>query len=103
MAASTLNALGGLISLMSLADRIREAMGSMSQADFARAVKRTESAVTFWLDGRTRSLKGDTAARIEAATGYSSMWLINGKGPKKVTQTAHRGGFFAPALVRNRT
>lgn len=87
MAASTLNALGGLISLMSLADRIREAMGSMSQADFARAVKRTESAVTFWLDGRTKSLKGDTAARIEAATGYSSMWLVNGKGPKRVTQT----------------
>lgn len=73
---------------MSLADRIREAMGSMSQADFARAVSRTESAVTFWLDGRTKSLKGETAAKIEAATGYSATWLINGKGPKMAGQVS---------------
>lgn len=86
MDASTLNALDGLISAMSLADRIREAMGSMTQAELARAIKRTESAVTFWLDGTTKNLKGDSAARLEDVTGYSSMWLINGKGPKRVTQ-----------------
>lgn len=87
MAASELNALAGLICSMTLAERIREAMGDMKQADFARALKRSESAVTFWLDGQTKSLKGETAHRIEALTGYSATWLISGKGPKKITQT----------------
>lgn len=94
-----LKPLGGLISAMALADRIREAMGDMAPVDFARALKRTEGAVSFWLNGQTKSLKGDTAARIETLTGYSAVWLVSGKGPKLAAQA---GGNVAPAPQRQK-
>jgi phage repressor protein C with HTH and peptisase S24 domain len=85
MSASTLNGLAGSIPQMtSLKDRIREAMGKMSQADLARAAEVSDAAVTFWLDGTTKTLKGDTAVLLERATGYRANWLISGKGPKRV-------------------
>lgn len=87
MCASTLNTLDGLILGMSLADRIKEAMGTMSPADLARATKKTPGAVTQWLDGTTKSLKADTAAMLQAATGYSSSWLVTGKGEKLAAPT----------------
>ena len=67
---------------MTLAKRIYEAMGEKSPADIARATKRSESAVSQWLDGTTKSLKGETAAMLEMATGYRAAWLISGKGAK---------------------
>lgn len=70
---------------MTLAERIREAMGDMSAADIARATKKTPGAVTQWLDGTTKSLKAETAAMLQAATGYSASWLATGKGPKKAS------------------
>ena len=51
---------------MTLAMRIREAIGEKSPADIARATKKTESAVSQWLDGTTKSIRGDTAAMLEA-------------------------------------
>lgn len=87
MNASPLNDLGGLIHAMSLADRIREAMGNMSPADLARAARVTPASVTFWLDGTTKSLRAEKAALIEAATGYRSMWIVTGKGPKRVSSS----------------
>lgn len=83
--ASTLNGLAGSIHEMtSLKDRIREAMGKMSPADLARAAEVSPAAVTFWLDGQTKSIKGETAVLLERATGYRANWLISGKGPKRV-------------------
>lgn len=85
MLQSTLNDLGGLIWAMStMAERIREAMGEMSPADLARAAKVTPGAVTQWLDGTTKSLRGEKAALLEAATGYRAAWIATGRGPKKV-------------------
>lgn len=83
MSASGLNTLGGLISTMTLADRIKEAMGDMSPAELARQAKVSNSAVTQWLDGTTKSLKAETAARIEMATGYNATWLVTNKGPMR--------------------
>lgn len=57
MHANTIRDLGGLIPWMGLAQRIKEAMGDMSAAELARACKVTDAAVTFWLDGRTKSLR----------------------------------------------
>ena len=68
---------------MTLASRIREAMGDKSPADIARATKKTESAVSQWLDGSTKSLRGETAAMLEVATGYRAAWITTGKGAKK--------------------
>jgi phage repressor protein C with HTH and peptisase S24 domain len=67
----------------SLSDRIKEAMGKMSPAELARAAEVTQAAVTFWLDGSTKSIKGENALALERATGYRANWLISGKGPKR--------------------
>lgn len=58
-------------------------MGERTPADIARATKKTESAVSQWLDGTTKSLKGETAAMLEVATGYRAAWITTGKGTKK--------------------
>jgi phage repressor protein C with HTH and peptisase S24 domain len=85
MSASTLNVLAGSIQAMSnLKDRIREAMGKMSPADLARAAEVTPATVTFWLDGTTKSIKGEKAVLLEKETGFRANWLISGKGPKRV-------------------
>lgn len=73
---------------MTLASRIREAMGDKSPADIARATKKTESAVSQWLDGTTKSLRADTAAMLEAATGYRAAWISTGKGAKRADNVA---------------
>lgn len=73
---------------MTLASRIREAMGGKSPADIARATKKTESAVSQWLDGTTKSLRADTAAMLEAATGYRAAWISTGKGAKRAENVA---------------
>lgn len=62
-------------------------MGAMSAADIARATGKTPGAVTQWLDGTIKSLKAETAARLEAATGYRATWLVTGKGAKRVGNT----------------
>lgn len=82
--ASTLNGLAGLIKRMTLADRIKEAMGDRKPGAFAKAVGVTPGAVTQLLDGTTRSLKAETAVLMEAETGYRAHWIVLGKGPKKV-------------------
>lgn len=62
-------------------------MGGMSAADLARATGKTPGAVTQWLDGSIKSLKADTAARLEVATGFRAAWLVTGKGVKKLGNT----------------
>lgn len=71
-----------------LADRIKEAFGDAKPSQIARATKRSKGAVTQWLDGTTKSLKGDTAALMEAATGYRAAWIVSGKGPRRVSDMA---------------
>ena len=61
---------------------------NLSAADLARATKKTPGAVTQWLDGTIKSLKAETANMMELATGYRAMWLVTGKGPKKVISAA---------------
>lgn len=59
----------------------------MKPADLAREAGVTQAAVSQWLDGTTRSLKAEKAARIEAATGYRASWIVTGKGPKKTAES----------------
>lgn len=70
--------------MSSLSDRIREAMGKMSPADLARSAEVTPATVTFWLNGTTKSIKGEKAVLVEKATGYRANWLITGKGSKRI-------------------
>ena len=99
---STLNTLDGLIARMSLADRIKEAMGEKSPADIARATGKTPGAVSQWLDGQTKSLKAETAALLESATGYRAGWIATGKGEKRihVASSIQPGNFGTPAAIQ---
>lgn len=82
---------------MTLADRIREAIqhSGKTQAQIAIETTKSPGAVTQWLDGTTKSLRADTAAALERATGYNATWLVTGKGPKLVANTPN----VAPAPV----
>lgn len=53
---------------------------------FATKMGKTSGAVTHWLDGRTKSLKAETAAKMETVTGYSATWIVTAKGEKKVAR-----------------
>lgn len=76
---------------MTLQDRIKEAIvgSGLTPAEFSRAAKVSQSAINQLADGKTKSLKADTAAHIEITTGYKATWLALGKGQKKV-DAAHQ-------------
>jgi transcriptional regulator with XRE-family HTH domain len=71
---------------MPLNNRIAEAItvSGKSSADIARACGVTAAAVTHWKNGNTKSLKAETALALEQATGFRAVWLLKGKGPRKV-------------------
>lgn len=81
---------------MSLNDRIKEAIdgAGLKPSELARAAGVSRGAVTQWTNGLTRSLKAETAAKLEIATGYRASWLVTGKGPKKVSDNAPPGSVF---------
>lgn len=76
---------------MSLALRIREAIkhSGKTQAQIAIATGKSPGAVTQWLDGTTKSLRADTAAALERATGYDANWLVTGKGVKLLINSSN--------------
>lgn len=52
-------------------------------ADLARATKKTSGAIAMWLGGGIKSLKAESAAALESATGYSADWIVTGRLPKR--------------------
>src|SRR5690606_33779564 len=78
---------------MTLAERIREAIqhSGKTQAQIATETGKSPGAVTQWLDGATKSLRADTAAALERATGYNATWLVTGKGPKLAVNMSNVG------------
>lgn len=94
-----LNNFRGLIPLMGLAERIQEAIeGSQepgapvgtpkTKAQIARECGVTGSALSQWLSGSVKSLKAETALALEQATGYRANWILSGKGPRKMGESA---------------
>lgn len=81
---------------MSLNDRIKEAIEGtgLKPSEIARAAGVSRGAVTQWTNGLTRSLKAETAAKLEIATGYRASWLVTGKGPKKIADAEPPGSVF---------
>jgi len=49
-------------------------------ADLSRAVGRSESAVSQWLSGETKSMRGDNLLETSAFLSCSPQWLASGKG-----------------------
>lgn len=78
-----LNSLDGLISEMSLSTRIQEIVDAgYKKSALARAAGKSAAAVTQWISGETKDIKADSAAGIQAVTGFSAVWIATGKGPK---------------------
>lgn len=78
-----LNTLDGLIPEMPLSDRIKIVIDAgFTRTQIAKAAGKSQGAVTQWLSGDTKELKSDSAAGIQALTGFSAVWLATGKGPR---------------------
>jgi transcriptional regulator with XRE-family HTH domain len=66
-----------------LEDRVRECMRrspALSQADIARATGVKTPSVADWLNGKTKSLKAETARRAAALFQCDQNWLATGVG-----------------------
>ena len=78
-----LTPLDGLISEMPLSDRIQEVIkAGFTRTQIAKAAGKSQGAVTQWISGDAKELKSDSAAGIQALTGFSAVWLATGKGPR---------------------
>ena len=69
--------------VMALQDRIKELLAAgFTKAALARAAGVTPASVTHWVTGDTKEIKGETAARLQMATGFSAAWIATGRGQK---------------------
>lgn len=70
-------------SMLSLADRTRQAMDAgFTNDQLARAAGVSSGAVSQWLN-RTKSLKAQCIPGLVALTGWNAEWWANGKGPRE--------------------
>lgn len=77
---------------MALKDRIQELVDAgHTQSALAKAANKSRAAVSHWLSGSTLEIKSDSAAGLQALTGYNSIWISTGKGPKKTSSSAAPG------------
>lgn len=83
---------------MALSDRILEIVAAgYKKSAIARAAGKSAAAVTQWISGETKEIKADSAAGIQAVTGFSAVWIATGKGPKMVAV-----GNVSPVYERKR-
>lgn len=83
--------------IMELKDRLREVMdgAGLKKLQFAKVAGVSSGAVTQWLDGTTKAIKSNKAANLQAATGYSAVWIATGEGEKMVATAPARPGDYA--------
>lgn len=71
---------------MALKDRIQEILeAGYRKGQLAKLAGVTPSAVTHWLSGGSQEIKGEPAAKLESATGFSAAWIATGKGQKRLS------------------
>lgn len=70
--------------MSTLAERTQQYLSETGKTvtDLARYAGKSQSAVSQWLNGQTKSLKGETATALEQNTGYRASWWTSGKGAK---------------------
>lgn len=69
--------------MKTLQERINLALAEgLSAQQLADAAKVSRSAVSQWRSGTIVTLKGKTAARLAALTGWSALWWATGEGPR---------------------
>jgi len=69
---------------MKLKDRIKIIISEqgLRQKEFSAAIKVTESYVSNLLSGKRECISGPLASLIEEVYGYSSGWILTGRGGK---------------------
>ena len=73
---------------MALKDRIQELLDAgFKKGLLAKAAGKSPAAVTHWLNGETKEIKADSAAGLQTLTGFNSVWISEGIGPKLATQS----------------
>lgn len=94
---------------ITLGERIRFARLSLdiSQAQFADRIKRSggggnisKSLVSQWERGGVKNPNNANLLAVQAVTGFAIEWLINGKGPQRVTIPSTRREATAASLDR---
>ena len=68
--------------MKTLSARLQHALSvrGKSPAELARAVKKTESAVSQWLSGETKSMRGDNLMAVSSFLNCLPAWLSSGIG-----------------------
>ena len=70
--------------MKTLQQRTLEALDAgFSIGQLAKAAGVSSPAASLWKSGGTKTLKGDSAAGLEALTGWSATWWATGKGPRE--------------------
>lgn len=87
---------------MELKERIAEALriSQKSPTQVAAEMGVSDSAISQLLAGKTKTLRADTAVRMEAATGVRTMWLVVGEGPMLVEGKEATGLMAPPPGIR---
>lgn len=80
-----LNVAGTIIVNMTLGQRITEARegAKLTQAELARRIGQSRSAINKWESGDTKNLKLDNLFKLAEKTGYSAKWIAVGEGTKR--------------------
>jgi bacteriophage CI repressor helix-turn-helix domain len=71
---------------MDFRERLMEALriAGKTRAQLADEIGVSAASISNWTLGKARSLKGQTAVKIEAVTGVRARWIMTGEGPKLV-------------------
>lgn len=72
---------------------LRARRPDITNADLARLTGAKAPSVGDWFNGNTKSLKGDTAAKVADAYSVSAAWVATGQGP--MTQNVLPDGYRA--------
>lgn len=86
MASSALNAtLFRILNMQTLEGRLRWALerARIKPAELARRARISRGAVSLWLSGDTKSIKGENLSRAAAALEVSPHWLATGEAPRE--------------------
>lgn len=94
---------------MELKERIAEALrvAHKTPTQVAAEMGVSDSAISQLLSGKTKTLRADTAVRIESATGVRTAWLVTGEGAMMVadraavTSTIDENGILVPLLANS--
>lgn len=88
---------------MHFSQRVKEAIqgSGKTQSALAREVGVSQSAIAQWISGNVKSLKAETAAALELATGFNARWIVTGEGEKRVAQGGAEldSGWTVPLLA----